>query len=49
MPVRADHHVEAGRRAVHFAELHDPVGAQIDHLIDPEALAEVWQPESLRA
>ena len=36
-----DQQIEAGRRAVHLAELHEAVGAQIDDLIDPEAVAEV--------
>ena len=40
-PVRPDEQIEAGRRAVHLAELDETVGAQIDDLIDPEAIAEI--------
>ena len=41
LPVRADEQIEARRGAVHLAEVDEAVGAQINGLIDPEAVAEV--------
>ena len=36
-----DEQVEARLRAVHLAELGEAVGAQVDDLIDPEAITEI--------
>ena len=41
LPVGTDQQVEAGLGVVHLAELHETVGAQVDRLVDPEAIAEI--------
>ena len=41
VPARPDQQIKARRGAVHFAELNEAVGTKIDHLVDPEAIAEV--------
>ena len=41
LPVRPRQQVEPGLGAVHLAEVGEAVGAQVDHLVDPEAVAEV--------
>ena len=41
LPVRADHHVEAGLGAVLLADLGELVGARVIERIDPEAIAEI--------
>jgi hypothetical protein len=41
LPVRPDQQIKARRGAVHLAELDEAVGAEIDHLIHPETVAEI--------
>src|SRR5262245_25802810 len=41
LPVGADQQIETGRRPVHLSKLNETIGAQINDLVNPEAVAEI--------